>query len=382
MQVLYGYYYLYHSANNYKGPDEAMSYMVDKSDITGTFYKNGLFIDELIQKFELYHNRFYMYSVTGNSFAWDADEHLWSANDTPIVIPEGQSISVEFNFPLLFPNEFTTCFLGQMVESSDIAPSDDFVYDQGYNSGYNVGYIEGVAITNDANANPGDILSGKSAYVQGKKVYGNIPIIYQSNITLNTQQHQNALGALEHEIIFKTKSYTTPNQAIHCGATYLRDIEPNFMSYNIRKGVSMLGINGAFDNFDTGRKMAAPFYFQNQSTPSYTDLYDAQIFSDVYQEPYTGKYLSCDVEDFLEMRTAGSPSSDIFLLVRNKTDCATIKVRVHTEVVDDSDYYESWDDIISLDPNEEAEIIHGASNESSPSYDWSYYITHAHFSMD
>lgn len=60
-------------------------------------------------------------------------------------------------------------------------------YDEAYGDGYDEGYVDGVAITNDANATSDKILDGYSAWVAGEKVDGNIEIkdsvtIYETQI--------------------------------------------------------------------------------------------------------------------------------------------------------------------------------------------------------
>lgn len=386
MQILYGYYYLHHNANNYKGPDEAMSYKVDKSDITGTFYKNGLFIDELIQKFELYHNRFYMYSVTGNSLAWDVDEQLWSANNAPIVIPDNQSINVEFNFPLLFPNEFTTCFLGQMVERSETAPSDDFVYDQGYNSGYNVGYIEGVAITNDANATSGDMLSGKSAYVKGEKVVGTIPNATVNDVVSLQVETLNYHEAANRGYI-QTKATISKNAYIKAGAKgqsiNLRELEPTFRAPNIKKGVTMFGITGTNDDYRLGQLAAVPFYLQSEDH-GVDFVHDGRIFWEfdlynqgTYQVPYTGQELIYHDYDFIDYDATHSESNPLEITYINKHQTANVELIINVRSYISDQLDETFTEVLELGPGESETCTFEASD--SDQLEWKHRIDAARF---
>lgn len=88
--------------------------------------------------------------------------------------------------------------------------------------------IENIPIldTSDANAAAGDILSGKSAYVNGLKVNGNIPFKAAATIIPGTS-----------------------NQTISAGQ-YLQDDQiilgdTNLLASNIKKGVSIFGVNGS-----------------------------------------------------------------------------------------------------------------------------------------
>lgn len=87
--------------------------------------------------------------------------------------------------------------------------------------------IFGVAgsFTEDANAEAGDILNEKTAYVNGNKVTGNIPSKAAATYTPSTQDQEIAAG-----------QYLSGKQTIKGDA--------NLLAANIKKGVSIFGVNG------------------------------------------------------------------------------------------------------------------------------------------
>lgn len=82
--------------------------------------------------------------------------------------------------------------------------------------------------TSDANATAGDILSGKSAYVNGLKVSGNIPSKAAATITPKASAQTIAAG-----------QYLAGTQTIAGDA--------NLVAGNIAKGKSIFGVNGTYD---------------------------------------------------------------------------------------------------------------------------------------
>lgn len=82
--------------------------------------------------------------------------------------------------------------------------------------------------TSDANATAGDILSGKSAYVNGLKVSGNIPSKAAATITPGINAQTIAAG-----------QYLSGDQTIAGDA--------NLVAGNIAKGKSIFGVNGTYD---------------------------------------------------------------------------------------------------------------------------------------
>lgn len=98
-------------------------------------------------------------------------------------------------------------------------------------AGQKIGWTDGTAMTgtftSDANAGAGDILSGKTAYVNGAKVTGSMPNRGNVSVTL-TQQGQ---------------EYTVP-AGYHAGAGKVKAQFANLIPENIREGVNIGGVVG------------------------------------------------------------------------------------------------------------------------------------------
>ena len=82
--------------------------------------------------------------------------------------------------------------------------------------------------TEDATATPGDILAPKTAYVAGGKVEGIIPTLYGKTITPGTADQTIAGGQ-------------------YLGGTQVIKGDTNLVSANIRKGITLFGVDGAME---------------------------------------------------------------------------------------------------------------------------------------
>lgn len=93
----------------------------------------------------------------------------------------------------------------------------------------NIGQISTGTDTQDATANPGDILGGKTAYTASGKVEGIIPSLPAQTIVPGAADKTVAGG-----------QYLAGAQTIKG--------DPNLMSANIKKGVSLFGVEGALES--------------------------------------------------------------------------------------------------------------------------------------
>lgn len=82
--------------------------------------------------------------------------------------------------------------------------------------------------TSDANATAADILTGKTAYVNGSKVTGSIPSVEAATITPGTLDQTINAG-----------QYVAGSQTIKG--------EPNLLAENIKNGVSIFGVSGTYN---------------------------------------------------------------------------------------------------------------------------------------
>ncbi len=92
----------------------------------------------------------------------------------------------------------------------------------------NIGAITTGSSTEDATATPGDILAPKTAYVAGGKVEGIIPTLYGRTITPGTADQTIAGGQ-------------------YLGGTQVIKGDTNLVSANIRKGITLFGVDGAME---------------------------------------------------------------------------------------------------------------------------------------
>lgn len=95
-------------------------------------------------------------------------------------------------------------------------------------AGVEVGRVEGT-FTSDASASSNDILSGKTAYVNGQKLTGNIVSIDSINKILS---NQNA-------------TYNIP-RGYHDGTGTVKAVITNLTASNIKSGITVGGISGTF----------------------------------------------------------------------------------------------------------------------------------------
>ena len=173
--VFFGDYDLYATPVNYIGPDVETYYVVTGNHIIGKFFNGYQFNNEKeITHFILTKNTFVMQHVDNAltySITWDNLLQKWTysiSNDNNIYETE-EIVSIHFKLPLLFDAIFIESFTA-LVEKHIVTVH----YSDGYSDGYRAGYIEGISITNDANATSDTIMSGYSAYVQGIKINGTI----------------------------------------------------------------------------------------------------------------------------------------------------------------------------------------------------------------
>ena len=110
-------------------------------------------------------------------------------------------------------------------------------------AGQNVAGVNGVA-TSDANAESGHILSGASAYVNGKKISGSIP--YQNADTGTGEPHAWATQAIgwTGRIHLGVRNGYFLN-----GVDWIRFDCPEYNPSNIKKGVNIMGVIGEFEGY-------------------------------------------------------------------------------------------------------------------------------------
>ena len=95
--------------------------------------------------------------------------------------------------------------------------------------------------TSDANAVAGSIKSGDSAYVNGKKVTGSMPVN----------------GAVSGKIATKDGTVSVPAGYTPGGSVAIDDTEKaKLVATNIRKGISLLGVTGSMDDTEGMKSQA------------------------------------------------------------------------------------------------------------------------------
>ena len=108
-------------------------------------------------------------------------------------------------------------------------------------AGQNVAGVNGVA-TSDANAESGHILSGASAYVNGKKIPGSIP--YQNAETDGDRAWATEVVSFNGQINLGVRNGHFLN-----GVNWVRADIPNLQPQYIKKGVNIAGITGTFEGY-------------------------------------------------------------------------------------------------------------------------------------
>ena len=105
--------------------------------------------------------------------------------------------------------------------------------------------------TTDANATAGDIVYGKTAYVNKNKITGSMPVIGAQTITISDVDDEISISAGSHDGSGKAKLDATEKAKIIAG--------------NIKSGVEILGVEGTY----TGEGVTA-------TSVSVTPYFDAQ----------------------------------------------------------------------------------------------------------
>lgn len=155
--------------------------------------------------------------------------------------------------------------------------------------------------TSDANAVAGDLLSGKTAYVGGKKVTGTIPSQGAQTLTPGTSDQIIAAG-----------------QYLSGAQTVLGD--PNLLPENIAQGVSLFGIDGVFASDIKGATgTVSVAKWSKSATVSGLDFDPRVIYIDGTFAADVNGLVVCDPKDYTFTHSQGTFTVKIFLATSDKT---------------------------------------------------------------
>lgn len=119
--------------------------------------------------------------------------------------------------------------------------------------------------------------------------------------------------------------------------------DTNFIASNIKKGVSIFGVVGTYDNYDEGRKEGIPFEVQNGASTKWMANYVEDLDTAYDPSIYYGtkKYYTDDpgfnysLSDWIECATEGDESTPFILSIRNKHRKFRFKLFVCVTCYDD-----------------------------------------------
>lgn len=171
-------------------------------------------------------------TLSGNAFG-GADETAFDTS--PIVGAANNNAVGAFDYPLhgYFDNDAVRVHIPNLLPNNIKA---------GVKVGGKKASLTGT-FTSDANAQSSHILSGRSAYVNGAKVNGTIPI--QSGDASSDQAWAiNRTAWSDGNLFFGVRNGYYLN-----GVNWIRAHDPAFVASNIKKGTTMWGITGSFEGY-------------------------------------------------------------------------------------------------------------------------------------
>lgn len=125
----------------------------------------------------------------------------------------------------------------------------------------NISNIPSGTDTSDANATSNDLLSNKTAYVNGTKIIGNIPESTQLALKVDLSVTTSLAGVLQ------MRRDSTSRCLISNPSLRIND--SNFRPYHIQKGIKMFGLTGTLESYE-----------------EYSYIIEASTHIDILEQPY------------------------------------------------------------------------------------------------
>ena len=164
--------------------------------------------------------------------------------------------------------------------------------------------------------------------------------------------------------------------------------EPNMIPQNIKKGVSIYGVEGTFDNYEVGRKNWIPLAAQNGkstiSVPGYYSgdvMYSPDVFEGEATEYFTLETMPYSLSDWIQVAVAASESASCIISGSNAHRSLYFILYIEAELELD-DFTEYIKRRLIIPPASTASVEFDAHDHDSQGWMWSYTIEGVRVSKD